>query len=110
MRASAVQEVVYHCVKVAAPEDPVRVKREHLLILEQQLSSMFAEHAEKDKKTSELSDPFALTTTLLEQVETRAIDVSKRADLLEDSDEEKLRELTNLQVRHPVGGRSRETR
>ena len=61
---------------------------------------MLAERAEKDKKIGELSNPFALTITLLEQAETRAIDASKRADLLKDPHEEKLRELTDLQVRH----------
>jgi chromosome segregation ATPase len=105
MRASAVQEAAYYRAKVAAleaaaPEDLVRVERDRLVILERQLSSMLAERAEKDKKIGELSDSLALTTTLLEQAETRAIDASKRADLLEDSHEEKLRELTDLQERH----------
>ena len=105
MKASAVQEAAYYRAKVAAleaaaPEDLVRVERDRLVILERQLSSMLAERAEKDKKIGELSDSLALTTTLLEQAETRAIDASKRADLLEDSHEEKLRELADLQERH----------
>ena len=61
---------------------------------------MLAERAEKDRKIGELSDSLALTTTLLEQAEARAVDASKRADLLEDSHEEKLRELADLQDRH----------
>ena len=61
---------------------------------------MLAERAEKDKKIGELSDSLALTTTLLEQAEARAVDASKRADLLEDSHEEKLRDLVDLQDRH----------
>ena len=61
---------------------------------------MLAERAEKDRKIGELSDSLALTTTLLEQAEARAVDASKRADLLEDSHEEKLRELVDLQDRH----------
>ena len=63
---------------------------------------MLAERAEKDRKIGELSDSLALTTTLLEQAEARAVDASKRADLLEDSHEEKLRELADLQDRHIV--------
>lgn len=63
---------------------------------------MLAERAEKDRKIGELSDSLALTTTLLEQAEARAVDASKRADLLEDSHEEKLRELADLQDRNII--------
>lgn len=105
MKMSAIQEAAYYRAKVAAleaaaPEDLVRVERDRLVILERQLSSMLAERAEKDRKIGELSDSLALTTTLLEQAEARAVDASKRADLLEDSHEEKLRELSDLQDRH----------
>ena len=105
MKASAIQEAAYYRAKVAAleavaPEELVRVERDRLVILERQLSSMLAERAEKDRKIGELSDSLALTTTLLEQAEARAVDASKRADLLEDSHEEKLREHADLQERH----------
>ena len=105
MKASAIQEAAYYRAKVAAleaaaPEELVRVERDRLVILERQLSSMLAERAEKDKKIGELSDSLALTTTLLEQAEARAVDASKRADLLEDSHEDKLREHADLQERH----------
>jgi len=105
MKASAVQEAAYYRAKVAAleasaPEELVRVERDRLVILERQLSSMLAERAEKDRKIGELSDSLALTTTLLEQAEARAVDASKRADLLEDSHEEKVREHADLQDRH----------
>jgi len=105
MKTSAVQEAAYYRAKVAAleaaaPEDLARVERDRLVILERQLSSMLAERAEKDRKIGELSDSLALTTTLLEQAEARAVDASKRADLLEDSHEEKLREHADLQDRH----------
>jgi len=105
MKASAIQEAAYYRAKVAAleaaaPEELVRVERDRLVILERQLSSMLAERAEKDRKIGELSDSLALTTTLLEQAEARAVDASKRADLLEDSHEEKLREHAELQDRH----------
>lgn len=102
---SAVKEAAYYRVKIAAleaaaPEELVRVERDRLVILERQLASMLAERAEKDRKIGELSDSLALTTTLLEQAEARAVDASKRADLLEDSHEEKLRDLADLQDRH----------
>ena len=105
MKASAIQEAAYYRAKVAAleavaPEELVRVERDRLVILERQLSSMLTERAEKDRKIGELSDSLALTTTLLEQAEARAVDASKRADLLEDSHEEKLREHADLQERH----------
>ena len=105
MKASAVQEAAYYRAKVAAleasaPEELVRVERDRLVILERQLSSMLAERAEKDRKIGELSDSLALTTTLLEQAEARAVDASKRAELLEDSHEEKVREHADLQDRH----------
>ena len=105
MKTSAIQEAAYYRAKVAAleaaaPEELVRVERDRLVILERQLSSMLTERAEKDRKIGELSDSLALTTTLLEQAEARAVDASKRADLLEDSHEEKLREHADLQERH----------
>lgn len=105
MKASAVQEAAYYRAKVAAleasaPEELVRVERDRLVILERQLSSMLAERAEKDRKIGELSDSLALTTTLLEQAEARAVDASKRAEHLEDSHEEKVREHADLQDRH----------
>jgi len=105
MKTSAVQEAAYYRAKVAAleaaaPEELVRVERDRLVILERQLSSMLTERAEKDRKIGELSDSLALTTTLLEQAEARAVDASKRADLLEDSHEEKLRDHADLQERH----------
>lgn len=105
MKISAIQEAAYYRAKVAAleaaaPEELVRVERDRLVILERQLSSMLAERAEKDRKIGELSDSLALTTTLLEQAEARAVDASKRADLLEDSHEERLREHGDLQDRH----------
>lgn len=105
MKTSAIQEAAYYRAKVAAleaaaPEDLVRVERDRLVILERQLSSMLAERAEKDRKIGELSDSLALTTTLLEQAEARAVDASKRAELLEDSHEEKVREHADLQDRH----------
>ena len=107
MKASAVQEAAYYRAKVSAleantPEDLIRVERDRLVILERQLSSMLTERAEKDKKIGELSDSLALTTTLLEQAEARVVDASKRADLLEDSHEEKSRELAELQDRHTI--------
>lgn len=105
IKTSAIQEAAYYRAKVAAleanaSEDLVRVERDRLVILERQLSSMLAERAEKDRKIGELSDSLALTNTLLEQAESRAVDASKRADLVEDSHEEKLRELADLQDRH----------
>jgi len=105
MKTSAIQEAAYYRAKVAAleaaaPEELARVERDRLVILERQLSSMLTERAEKDRKIGELSDSLALTTTLLEQAEARAVDASKRADLLEDSHEEKLREHADLQDRH----------
>jgi len=105
MKMSAIQEAAYYRAKVAAleaaaPEELARVERDRLVILERQLSSMLTERAEKDRKIGELSDSLALTTTLLEQAEARAVDASKRADLLEDSHEEKLREHADLQDRH----------
>ena len=123
MKTSAVQEAVYYHAKVTAleaaahedpvcierdhpapeaavPEDLIRVEHDRLVILERQLSLMLAEHAEEDEKISELSNSLALAITLLEQAETRAIDASKRADLLEDSHEEKLWDLADLQERH----------
>ena len=123
MKTSAVQEAVYYHAKVTAleaaahedpvcierdhlapeaavPEDLIRVEHDRLVILERQLSSMLAERAEEDEKIGKLSDSLALAITLLEQAETRAIDASKWADLLEDSHEEKLWDLADLQERH----------
>ena len=107
MRTSAVQEAAYYRAKVAAleaaaPEELVRVERDRLVILERQLSSMLTERAEKDRRIGELSDSLALTTTLLEQAEAKAVDAVKRAELLEDSHEEKTREHADLQDRHIV--------
>ena len=73
MKASAIQEAAYYRAKVAAlkavaPEELVCIERDRLVILERQLSTMLAERAEKDRKIGELSDSFALTTTLLEPI------------------------------------------
>jgi hypothetical protein len=107
MRASAIQEAAYYRAKVAAleassPEDFARVERDRLLILERQLSSMLSERAEKDRKIGELNDSLALQTTLLEQAEARAVDAVKRAEILEESHEEKLRDHADLQERHAL--------
>lgn len=107
MKTGAIREAAHYRTKVAAleaatPGELVHVERDHLVVLKRQLLSMSTERAEKDSKTGELSDPLALTTTLLEQAEARTVGGSKRADLLEDSHENRLREHTDPQERHYI--------
>lgn len=107
LRASAIQEAAYYRAKIAAlesssPEDLARVERDRIVILERRLSAMLTERTEKDRKIGELSDSLALQTTLLEQAEAKSVEVMKRAEMLEDAHEEKLRDHADLQERHAL--------
>jgi chromosome segregation ATPase len=104
-KASAIQETSYYRAKIAALEsssenDMARLERERTAELERQLSALVAERNLQDRKLNELGDSLALQTTLLEQAEARALDASKRADMLEESHERTSQRHAALQEQH----------
>lgn len=76
------------------------MERERLVELEGQLSATLAAQAERDRRLAQLSDELALKSTLLEQAEANATEVTKRAGLLEETHVHVLRDHTNVQEQH----------
>jgi chromosome segregation ATPase len=76
------------------------LERERLVELEGQLPATLAAQAERDWRLAQLSDELALKSTLLEQAQANAAEVTKRAGLLEETHVHVLRDHTNVQERH----------
>ncbi|KAF9076091.1 hypothetical protein BDP27DRAFT_1284823 [Rhodocollybia butyracea] len=105
MKDSAAQEAAYYRAKVAALEssnesETHRLERQRVADLERDMSALMNERWAQDRKINELSDSVALHTTLYEQAEARANEASKRADMLDESNERLLQQHSDLQQRH----------
>ncbi|KAJ3768819.1 hypothetical protein FB446DRAFT_694490 [Lentinula raphanica] len=105
MKVSAAQEAAYYRSKVAALEssnesEALRLERQRVADLERDMSALMNERWMQDRKINELSDSVALHTTLYEQAEARSAEASKRADMLDESNERLLQQHSDLQQRH----------
>ncbi|KAJ3750623.1 hypothetical protein DFH05DRAFT_1518765 [Lentinula detonsa] len=105
MKVSAAQEAAYYRSKIAALEssnesEALRLERQRVADLERNMSALMNERWLQDRKLNELSDSVALHTTLYEQAEARSADASKRADMLDESNERLLQQHSDLQQRH----------
>ncbi|KAJ4485930.1 hypothetical protein J3R30DRAFT_3282095 [Lentinula aciculospora] len=105
MKVSAAQEAAYYRSKIAALEssnesEALRLERQRVADLERNMSALMNERWMQDRKINELSDSVALHTTLYEQAEARSVEASKRADMLDESNERLLLQHSDLQQRH----------
>lgn len=104
-KVTAAQEAAYYRAKLSAFEsanetEVLRLERQRVTELERDMSVLMNERWTQDRKLNELTDSLALQTTLCEQAEARAADASKRAEMLDESNERTLQYHSDLQQRH----------
>lgn len=107
LKSSAVQEAAYYRSKLAAIEvnsdaEVLRIERDRIAFLEQNMTSLMNERWTQDRKISELNDSLALQTSLLQQSEVRIDDALKRADMMEEAHKRTVQSHTELQEKHKI--------
>ncbi|KAF8898933.1 hypothetical protein BD779DRAFT_1464981 [Infundibulicybe gibba] len=83
-----------------ANAERMKANRDRIIDLEGQISSLMNERRAQDRQIRELSDSLALQTTLYEQAEVRAIEASKRAEVVEEYHNRATQQHSSLQERH----------